>query len=186
MRSPNTVAIIGAGSSGLTAAKYCVENGLLPTIFERSHTIGGLWAPENKRSAAWDGLTANVSYYFMSFSDHTYPEKSPIFWGKSEVFAFLTSYMKKFDLEKYISYNTEVIKTSQLDDNRWNMSYQSENQEPTSKTFDFLIIASGLHETPHIPKFENQCNFKGIYHLIYSNFVLFVFNYIFLKRSSVA
>lgn len=38
-----TVAVIGAGASGLCALKCCLDEGLAPTCFERSGDIGGLW-----------------------------------------------------------------------------------------------------------------------------------------------
>ncbi|KFW64768.1 Dimethylaniline monooxygenase [N-oxide-forming] 5, partial [Pygoscelis adeliae] len=38
-----TVAIIGAGSSGLCAIKACLQEGLEPICFERTTDIGGLW-----------------------------------------------------------------------------------------------------------------------------------------------
>lgn len=37
------IAVIGAGASGLTAIKCCLDEGLQPTCFERSEDIGGLW-----------------------------------------------------------------------------------------------------------------------------------------------
>ncbi|KAM4722715.1 dimethylaniline monooxygenase [N-oxide-forming] 2-like isoform 2-T2 [Rhinophrynus dorsalis] len=37
------VAVIGAGSSGLTSIKCCLDEGLEPTCFERSEDIGGVW-----------------------------------------------------------------------------------------------------------------------------------------------
>ena len=37
------VAVIGGGVSGLTSIKCCLEEGLEPRCFERSHDIGGLW-----------------------------------------------------------------------------------------------------------------------------------------------
>ena len=37
------VAVIGAGPSGLTSIKACLDEGLEPTCFESSHDIGGLW-----------------------------------------------------------------------------------------------------------------------------------------------
>lgn len=37
------VAVIGAGISGLTSIKACLDEGLEPTCFERSQDIGGLW-----------------------------------------------------------------------------------------------------------------------------------------------
>lgn len=38
-----TVAVIGAGTSGLCSIKACLDEGLEPTCFESSHDIGGLW-----------------------------------------------------------------------------------------------------------------------------------------------
>jgi flavin-dependent dehydrogenase len=38
--SGKKVAIIGAGSSGSCAAKYALENGLEPTIFEKAKYAG--------------------------------------------------------------------------------------------------------------------------------------------------
>ena len=38
-----TVAVIGAGVSGLISLKCCVDEGLMPTCFERTEDIGGLW-----------------------------------------------------------------------------------------------------------------------------------------------
>lgn len=37
------VAVVGAGASGLTATKCCLDEGLEPTCFEQSQDIGGLW-----------------------------------------------------------------------------------------------------------------------------------------------
>lgn len=37
------VAVIGAGPSGLTAMKACLEEGMVPTCFESSDDLGGLW-----------------------------------------------------------------------------------------------------------------------------------------------
>lgn len=37
------VAVVGAGISGLTSIKACLDEGLEPTCFESSQDIGGLW-----------------------------------------------------------------------------------------------------------------------------------------------
>ncbi len=37
------VAVIGAGSSGLTSIKCCLDEGLEPVCFESGDDIGGLW-----------------------------------------------------------------------------------------------------------------------------------------------
>ncbi len=38
-----TVCIIGGGGSGLTSAKYAAEQGLQPTIFEKTNQPGNLF-----------------------------------------------------------------------------------------------------------------------------------------------
>lgn len=37
------IAVIGAGVSGLSSIKCCLEEGLEPVCFERTGDIGGLW-----------------------------------------------------------------------------------------------------------------------------------------------
>lgn len=37
------VAVVGAGVSGLSSIRCCLDEGLEPTCFERSEDIGGLW-----------------------------------------------------------------------------------------------------------------------------------------------
>lgn len=37
------VAVIGAGPSGLTSIKACLDEGMVPTCFESSDDLGGLW-----------------------------------------------------------------------------------------------------------------------------------------------
>lgn len=37
------VAVVGAGVSGLSSIKCCLDEGLEPTCFERSKNLGGLW-----------------------------------------------------------------------------------------------------------------------------------------------
>ena len=43
MGTVKRVAVIGAGASGLTAIKCCLDEGLEPVCFEKSGYIGGLW-----------------------------------------------------------------------------------------------------------------------------------------------
>lgn len=39
----SNVAIIGAGASGLTSAKYALAHGYNVTIYEQTEQIGGIW-----------------------------------------------------------------------------------------------------------------------------------------------
>jgi cation diffusion facilitator CzcD-associated flavoprotein CzcO len=60
-----TVAIIGAGASGLAAAKVLLEDGFDVTIFDRQKTIGGIWSPD----WAYADLHTQLVSGFMEFSN---------------------------------------------------------------------------------------------------------------------
>jgi dimethylaniline monooxygenase (N-oxide forming) len=81
-------AIIGAGPGGLSAAKFALENGLTPFVYEKASEIGGLWS---KSTAMWDGLHANASRYILAYSDHPWPKEASIFPSKQEVQNYLMS-----------------------------------------------------------------------------------------------
>jgi dimethylaniline monooxygenase (N-oxide forming) len=158
--SPKKVAIIGAGRSGLVSAKYALENGLEPHVFEKSSQIGGLWA---KNTAIWEGLYSNISIYSMMFSDHPWPRDSSIFASKQEVYDYLVSYAERFNLHHHIKLNYKVDKAVILEDNKWKITYSNMiTSVSQTEIFDFLIIASGLHHKPRHVTFKNQSLFQGI------------------------
>jgi NADPH-dependent 2,4-dienoyl-CoA reductase/sulfur reductase-like enzyme len=59
------VAIIGAGASGLVAAKVLLEDGFDVTIFDRQKTLGGVWSVD----WAYADLHTQAIAGFMEFSN---------------------------------------------------------------------------------------------------------------------
>ncbi len=53
-----TVAVIGGGASGLAAAKCVCDEGLIPVVFERAASIGGVWKYQEDGLAFACGLAA--------------------------------------------------------------------------------------------------------------------------------
>ena len=71
MQIEKRVGIIGAGPSGLMAAKYALANGFTPIVFEKNPGVGGVWNSEN--GAVWESMTTNLSKYTCCFKDHPWP-----------------------------------------------------------------------------------------------------------------
>ena len=65
MMTRKSVAIIGAGPSGLAAGKVLLEDGFDVTIFDRQNTIGGIWSPDG----AYADLCSQQLAGFMEFSN---------------------------------------------------------------------------------------------------------------------
>ena len=74
-----TAAIIGAGSSGIAAAKALHERGIAFDCFEASDRVGGNWVFGNRNgmSAAYRDLHINTSRDRMQFSDFPMPRSLP-------------------------------------------------------------------------------------------------------------
>ena len=75
------VCVIGAGSSGLVAAKTLHERGIAFDCFERCSRVGGLWRFENDsgQSVAYRSLHINTSRTQMQFADFPMPRDYPDF-----------------------------------------------------------------------------------------------------------
>ena len=61
------VAVIGAGAAGLASARWLIEAGLEPAVFERTGAVGGLWRPDT--GLAYPSLRTNTSKQKTAFSD---------------------------------------------------------------------------------------------------------------------
>ena len=110
------VAVIGAGTSGLVAARQLIHAGLRPTIFEAAKTIGGAWTPSSvvtsqsqaqappvsndhhhhPASKMWNGMHTNLSKYTCRFSDWPWPEDASTFPSVEEMHDYLNSYAESF------------------------------------------------------------------------------------------
>lgn len=63
-KSPaKTVAIIGAGSSGLVSAKYSLDHGFDVTVFEQNEQLGGIWWFTNETGVNQYGLEIHSPMY---------------------------------------------------------------------------------------------------------------------------
>ena len=154
------VAIIGAGRSGIVSAKYMLQYGLTPYVFEKANEIGGLWA---KDTAAWDGLYTNMSKYSTEFVGHPWPVATSIYPSKQEVQDYLLSYAERFNVNKHVFLKHQVTRTKQLENKKWLItSLNLQTNETDSQVFDFLIVSSGLQAKPRIPELKNQNKYEGI------------------------
>ncbi|XP_059531708.1 flavin-containing monooxygenase 2 isoform X2 [Myotis daubentonii] len=166
------VAVIGAGVSGLISLKCCVDEGLEPTCFERTEDIGGLWRfkenVEDGRASIYQSVITNTSKEMSCFSDFPMPEDFPNFLHNSKLLEYFRIFAKKFDLLKYIQFQTTVLSVKRCPDfsssGQWEVVTESKGKEQ-SAIFDAIMVCSGHHILPRIPleSFPGIERFKGQY-----------------------
>lgn len=154
-----TVIIIGAGPAGLASAKYALDNGFQPIVFEQAAFLGGLWHPES--GGTWHSMQTNLSKFTCMFSDFNWSKDAPIFPNQREVYDYLCGYAEKFNLNQYIQFNTKVLKVTKEQD-KWKIVVKEKGQAEKEFMADFVIVAAGAFSEPHIPNFKGLDNFKGM------------------------
>jgi len=142
--------IIGAGSSGIAAAKALHERGIPFDCFEKSDRVGGNWVFANKNgmSAAYRDLFINTSRPRMEYSDYPMPESYPDFPHHTQIAAYFENYVEHFGFRERITFETGVEHASRDQDGVWTIELDSGE----SRRYDALLVANGHHWNPRWPE----------------------------------
>lgn len=155
------IAIIGAGCSGITALKNCLDRGLTNvTCYEQNDQVGGNWifTAGDGHSSVCETTHIISSKTMSQFRDYPMPADYPDYPSHHQVLAYFQGYARHFGLHKYIQFNTRVEEVKKLADQGWEITLQGGNKEH----FDFLLIANGHHSAPRHPM-EIKNSFSGRY-----------------------
>jgi Flavin-binding monooxygenase-like len=153
-----TVAVIGAGISGLTMSKMLSDYGLDFTTFESSDRVGGNWAfgNPNGHSSAYKSLHIDTSKHRLSFKDFPMPDDYPDFPHHTQVKDYLDAYADAFDIRKDIEFENGVVDARPADGGGWDL----DTQRTGTRHFDVLLVANGHHWDPRLA--DKPGEFTGV------------------------
>ncbi|XP_054158402.1 flavin-containing monooxygenase 5-like [Oppia nitens] len=166
------IAIIGAGASGATACKACLEEGFDVVVYERTTYTGGLW---RYREDVVDGVASvakstiiNSSKEMSAFSDFPPPADFPNYMHNTKMVKYFDLYGETFGYEKYVKFRHEVIRLEPNGDyestGRWKLTVRDNNitnGQVFSEVFDGVMVCTGHHVQPLVPTFRDQHLFGG-------------------------
>uniref|UniRef100_A0A8C3VVH6 Dimethylaniline monooxygenase [N-oxide-forming] 3 n=1 Tax=Catagonus wagneri TaxID=51154 RepID=A0A8C3VVH6_9CETA len=166
-----SVAIAGAGISGLASIRSCLEEGLEPTCFERGEDVGGLWKfldhAEEGRASIYRSVFTNSSKEMTCFPDFPFPDEFPNFMHNNKLQEYITAFAKEKNLLRYIQFKTLVSSVNKRPDfsftGQWDVTMERDGKKE-SAVFDAVMICSGhQHVYPNLPKesFPGLKLFKG-------------------------
>ena len=138
------VVIIGGGQSGLVTCKTFVESGYDVVVLEKSDKNGLFNNVLEKEMFKWSS-----SKFVSGFSDFPIPKDYPIWMNFTQYVEYLQMYKRKFNLDNYILYNSEVINITKVHNNckeNWEVTFKRE--ETSIIKCDKLIISTGLNSSP--------------------------------------
>jgi cation diffusion facilitator CzcD-associated flavoprotein CzcO len=146
------VCIIGAGSSGLAAAKTFAERGIPFDCLERENDIGGLWNEATETGVVYDTTYLVSSRRYTGFEDYPMPEDYPTYPSHREAMAYLRDYAQTFGILDRIQFNTTVESVERTDEG-W-LVHIADSARP--RLYRALVIASGHHDIPRVPNIAGK------------------------------
>lgn len=156
------VAIIGAGPSGLAAARALQKVGILADGYEASHGVGGLWDITNPRSTMYESAHLISSRTTTEFTE--FPMRTTIEYPSHKVLlTYFQEFADHFGLTEQFHFQTKVTRLDPLPDGGWQLTAQklSNEGEPTTEApitaeYDHVILANGILAEPNIPEFKGE------------------------------
>ena len=146
-----SVAVIGAGPSGLAALRALDRAGVDAVAFERGARIGGIWSLEDRPTAAYRSLHLITSRERTQFEELPM-DGLPDYASRRQVGEYLEAYAQRFGLLDRIRLGTEVKRAEPLDGGGWSLD---------GERFDALVVASGHNEVPKLPDPPYPGDFAG-------------------------
>ena len=142
--------IIGAGSSGLTAAKNLNDAGIAYDIFEREDGIGGNWYFGKPHSSVYRSIHLISSKPLTEYRDFPMPKDYPDYPSHTQVLDYFKAYARHFDLERDITFNTEVTGIEPVNDGQaWDVMLNTGER----RRYTGVVICNGHNWEPKYPEY---------------------------------
>lgn len=150
--------VIGAGGSGLAAAKALHDRGLVFDCFERGSAVGGLWRYDNDNgmSAIYKSLQINTSRDMTSFADFPMPADYPDFPRHEQIHDYLERYVDRFGFRDRIRFRTKVERVEPQAGGIFAVTFRTADGVEESRRYRHVLVASGHHWLPRMPEFRGS------------------------------
>jgi hypothetical protein len=147
-------AVIGAGPSGLSAARALQKAGIAFDGYEASRGVGGLWDIENPRSTMYESahlISSRTTTEFAEFpmdSDADYPSHRTLI-------RYFRDFADHFGLTERFRFDTRVTAVQRAADGSWML--RAEGPEGAAEHhYAGIILANGTLAEPNVPAFRGE------------------------------
>ncbi|TWP33170.1 flavin-containing monooxygenase [Leekyejoonella antrihumi] len=151
------VVVIGAGLSGIAAARRFHRLGIDVEVIEKSDASGGTW-----HHNTYPGCGVDIASHYFSYSFARNPRWSRYYAKQPEILSYLRDCVTEEGLNDRISYNTEVLDASWQGQHQvWRVTTRTSDGEVRHVRANVVISAVGLLDRPSIPSFPGLADFGG-------------------------
>ncbi|KAK9148066.1 hypothetical protein Scep_006823 [Stephania cephalantha] len=177
--SSRKVAVIGAGASGLVAARELRREDHQVVVFERNNRVGGTWVYDSRtesdplgrdpsrsvvHTSLYDSLRTNLPRESMGFRDYPFvvikeegkqrdPRRFP---GHREVCCYLSDFAHHFGIVGLIRFETEVLRVRlNQETKKWVVGSRRIGGGGVGEVeeFDAVVVCNGHYSEPRLADF---------------------------------
>jgi len=154
--------VIGAGSSGIAAAKALYLARVPFDCFEAGTVVGGNWVFDNPNgtSACYRSLEINTSCPRMAYSDFPMPEYYPHYARHWEVREYFERYVDHFGFRHTITFGTRVEHVARRDDGVFAVTVDGPGGREV-REYDAVLVCNGHHWDARWPEPAYPGEFDG-------------------------
>ena len=145
--------VVGAGISGIAAAYKMNQAGYHDyVVLEKADRVGGTWRDNN-----YPGCGCDVPSALYSFSFSPSHKWSHLFAKQPEILSYLEDVAAKFDLNKKIEFNNELVSA------KWDQEHNLWKLETSKGLYQAktVMFTTGPITEPSLPKIKGIESFKG-------------------------
>jgi cation diffusion facilitator CzcD-associated flavoprotein CzcO len=146
--------IVGAGSSGLAAARRFQEAGLPFDCLEREADLGGNWRFGNSASSVYASTHLISSKRLTQYVDFPMDERLPHFPSHRQVWEYLNQFADHFQLRSRIEFETPIQRIEPAEPG-WLVHLASGE----ARHYRGVVIANGHNWDPRWPEYPGE--FRG-------------------------
>lgn len=157
-------AIIGAGPSGLAAARALQKVGVNFIGFEKHADVGGLWDINNPHSTMYKSAHLISSKRMTEFTEFPMKDSIADYPSHADLLEYFYDYSKHFDLRKYFNFNADVTSVTREADETWKVTANGKTHHVAG-----IILATGTLHYPNLPTIPGNYTGESIHSSEYKN-----------------
>lgn len=144
--------IVGAGPSGLAAARALRAASVPFDVVERHGDVGGIWDLDNTETPMYESAHFISSKTLSAFDDFPMPAAYPDYPSRALVLDYIRAFADRFDLRPHIELRTEVRRANPDTHGRWSAELGNGDR----RRYRGIIAAVGHNWDPIIPTYPGS------------------------------
>ena len=145
-----SVAIVGAGASGLSTAAALKRRGIEAVALEQDAEIGLTW------SRRYDRLRLHTLRAYSGLAHYAIPRAASKYPSRDEYVDYLQSYARHFDLRIITNFAVQKIRADSSSPGAWQVCGTQESWRAR-----VVVMATGQYRIPRIPAWPGLQDYRG-------------------------